>query len=131
MEATVRETIEHCFNASKQGLIHFGEVVAQLSGAGVESYLADYRTGRTTYYLPSGEWLELDAPQPANAVANEFNAEAVRSAIKGAQRDEVRYPEFVRLTRDAGCAGYTVWIKGRHVTYFGRRGETHIEQFPR
>jgi len=23
-----------------------------------------------------------------------------------------------------------VWITGRHVTYYGRAGETHIEHFP-
>jgi len=23
-----------------------------------------------------------------------------------------------------------VWIAGRHVTYFGRKGEMHVEHFP-
>jgi hypothetical protein len=40
------------------------------------------------------------------------------------------YPEFLRLSRAAGCVGYVVWLAGRHVTYFGRRGETHVEHFP-
>jgi hypothetical protein len=26
--------------------------------------------------------------------------------------------------------GYVVWLAGRHVTYFGRRGATHVERFP-
>jgi uncharacterized protein YbcV (DUF1398 family) len=131
MEVSVREAIENCFKASKEGSIHFGEVVRQLSSVGVESYFADYRAGKTTYYLPNGESLGLEAQQPGIAVASEFNAEAVRSAISGAQRDEVRYPEFVKLTRGAGCVGYFVWITGRHVTYLGRRGETHVEHFPK
>jgi hypothetical protein len=42
----------------------------------------------------------------------------------------VMYPEFKKLSQQAGCVGYTVWIAGRHVTYVGRRGETHIERFP-
>ena len=37
------------------------------------------------------------------------------------------YPEFLRLSR---AAGYVTWIAGRHVSYFGRRGETHVEHFP-
>jgi hypothetical protein len=40
------------------------------------------------------------------------------------------YPEFKRLSEQAGCIGYIVWITGRHVTYFGRNGETHVERFP-
>lgn len=40
------------------------------------------------------------------------------------------YPEFKLLWQRAGCIGYTVWIAERHVNYLGRRGETHVEQFP-
>ena len=40
------------------------------------------------------------------------------------------YPEFKRLSMQAGCIGYWVWIAGRHVTYYGRKGETHVEHFP-
>ncbi|PJI51874.1 hypothetical protein CTI14_51990, partial [Methylobacterium radiotolerans] len=38
-----RETAE----ASAQGRIHFGQVISQLAGAGVESYVVDYRSRRT------------------------------------------------------------------------------------
>ena len=47
-----------------------------------------------------------------------------------AREAEVMYPQFLRLSRAAGCVGYVTWITGRHVTYFGRRGETHVERFP-
>ncbi len=30
----------------------------------------------------------------------------------------------------AGCVGYFVQITGRRVIYFGRSGESHVEQFP-
>ena len=36
----------------------------------------------------------------------------------------------MRLSMLAGCVGYIVWIAGRHVTYFGHRGEQHVEPFP-
>lgn len=130
MESAVREAIERCAEASSQGALHFGQVVAALMGAGVESYHADYRTGTTTYYLPDGDTLDHSVPQPEVSIGVDFNADAVREAIRGAQRDEIRYPEFVKRTRIAGCIGYIVWLEGRHVTYFGRRGETHVERFP-
>ena len=63
-------------------------------------------------------------------IADTFDAEAVRAAIRGAQQGVVMYPEFKHLTCLAGCAGYTVWITGRHVSYFGRKGEMHVERFP-
>ncbi|HTR00960.1 MAG TPA: hypothetical protein VMH83_13260, partial [Candidatus Acidoferrum sp.] len=69
-------------------------------------------------------------PSSGQGIADAFSATAVQAAIKGAQQGTVMYPEFKQLSMQAGCTGYTVWIAGRHVTYFGRRGETHIEHFP-
>lgn len=36
---------------------------------------------------------------------------------------------FKTLSQQAGCVGYTVWIAGRHVRYFGRGDDTHVERF--
>lgn len=59
VESTIRETLD----ASNAGRIHFGQVIASLVGAGVEAYAVDYRAGRVTYYLPSGETLSIDQPE--------------------------------------------------------------------
>ena len=40
---------------STEGRLHFGQVIGLLMQAGVESYVADYRARRTTYYLPDGD----------------------------------------------------------------------------
>ncbi len=66
-------------------------------------------------------------PQPTPA---QLKSIAAQAAIRGAQRAEVVYPEFLELSRAAGCVGYMVWIAGRHVSYFGRKGEVHVERFP-
>ena len=124
--ATIRAT----FDASSTGSMHFGEVIGQLMGVQVESYNVDYRSGRTTYYLADGATLDLGFERPQESIAQEFDGDAVRGAILGAQQGRVMYPEFKKLSQRAGCIGYTVWIAGRHVTYFGRCGETHIERFP-
>ncbi len=130
MNESTRATIQSTFDASSQGTIHFGQVIGQLAGAGVESYHVDYRSGRATYYLPDGSTADFSFERPPHGIADAFDASGVRAAILGAQQGRVMYPEFKTLSQRAGCVAYTVWIAGRHVTYFGRRGEAHIERFP-
>lgn len=130
MDPRTQHLIHDAADGSSGGRLHFGQVVGLLVQAGVESYVADYRAGRTTYYLPDGETLSLDLHRPEVPIAEAFDADAVKAAIRGAQQGRVMYPEFKRLTCLAGCTGYTVWIAGRHVSYFGRKGEVHVERFP-
>lgn len=126
VEAVIRETL----NASNEGRIHFGQVIGNLVSAGLESYAVDYRTGRVTYYMPSGETFTLAQETAQVDIAAEFSGTGIKAAIVGAQRGEVMYPQFKQLSQAAGCIGYTVWLSGRHVTYYGRKGETHVEHFP-
>jgi len=128
-EATLSK-IRAAFEASNQGIIHFGQVIGQLLDAGVESYHVDYRSGRTTYYLPDGSTADFSFERPRQGITDVFDGDALRAAILGAQQGRVMYPEFKQLSQRAGCAAYSVWIAGRHVVYVGRRGETHIERFP-
>ena len=130
MNETTRATIQATFDASNNGSIHFGEVIGQLMAVQVESYHVDYRSGRATYYLPDGATLDLSFERPLEGIGKAFDADAVRAAILGAQQGRVMYPAFKELTQRAGCIGYTVWIAGRHVTYLGRGGESHVERFP-
>jgi len=130
MHDSTRQAIEATFEQSGRGEIHFGQVIARLIDAQVESYQVDYRSGRTTCYLPNGETLDIAFERPSAAIGSPFDTEAVRAAIRGAQQGRVMYPEFKQLTQRAGCIGYTVWITGRHVSYLGRCGESHIERFP-
>lgn len=130
MQTATRELIQSTFEASNQGRIHFGQVIGELTRAQVETYHVDYRSGRTTYFLANGDTMDLTFERPSHGIAVAFDGDSVRSAIRGAQQGKVLYPEFKHLSQLAGCIGYTVWISGRHVTYFGRKGETHIERFP-
>ncbi len=130
MNATTHAAIQSTFDASQQGSIHFGQVIAQLVAVGVESYHVDYRAGRTTYYLPDGGTAEFIFERPQHGIAHAFDCDALRAAILGAQQGRVMYPAFKTLSQQAGCVAYTVWIAGRHVVYLGRRGETHVERFP-
>lgn len=130
IDPAVAAVIEECASQSHAGTLRFDKNVARLSEVGVESYHSDYRRGETTYYLSGGAMHAVVLPVPEGAASETFSAEAVRQAVVAAQRDEIRYPEFVRRTRSAGCIGYWVWITGRHVAYHGPRGEAYIEPFP-
>lgn len=130
MDTATQDLIRETFDTSNQGRIHFGEVVARMMKAGVESYDVDYRAHRTTYYLGGAETLSLEMDAPAPEIAEAFDADAVKAGIRGSQQGAIRYPEFKRLSMAAGCVRYIAWIAGRQVTYFGRKGEMHIERFP-
>lgn len=131
MNTVTAESINEVFTASQQGQIHFGQVIAALSEAGVESYLVDYRAKQTTYHLKNDEHRILNMPDAEPLIAQTFDATVIKGAILGAQQGEILYPEFKQISMEAGCIGYVVWISGRHVCYFGRNGEQHIEHFPK
>ena len=130
ISSTLAQVIEDCARDSYAGTRNFAEIVGALAEVGVESYYADFRAGTTTYYLPSGAAPQVPLNVAPDPIADRFDATAIQAAVRGAQRGEVKYPQFLQLSHRAGCVGYMVWIRGRHVSYFGRRGETHIERFP-
>ena len=123
-------TISAVFEQSNSGEIHFGEVIQQLLSAGIESYTVDYRRGETTYYFSNGASIRHTFETDAASIATHFDAQLVKQAILGAQSGQVMYPLFKALTYQAGCIGYSVWIAGKNVQYFGRLGEIHLEKFP-
>lgn len=129
-DGDTRAVLSNCIRRSYAGEISFPDYVAALVDVGVESYQVDYRRGEMRFYAADGGSEVITVQPPKTGIIENFDAEAVQDAVRGAQRNELVYPDFVARTVAAGCVGYTVWITGRHVTYFGRRGETHIERFP-
>jgi uncharacterized protein YbcV (DUF1398 family) len=102
MNEATQQLIREAADGSTAGRIHFGQVIGLLTQAGVESYVADYRTRRTTYYLPDGDTLSLDTPMPDVEIAQDFDTAALQAAIRGAQQGAVMYPQFKTLSRQAG-----------------------------
>jgi uncharacterized protein YbcV (DUF1398 family) len=116
---------------TQEGRMTFPQVVGKLLDAGVESYLVDFVAGRKTYYLASGETYMDEMILKLDPVAEKFSGEGIVAAIRGAQADTVRYPEFVKRATAAGVIGYWAFLAGKKVIYFGRRGEMHVEEFPK
>jgi uncharacterized protein YbcV (DUF1398 family) len=118
--------------AAYAATMDFPAIVAALIAAGFEGYTVDYRRKVCAYYLPNGDSIELPLPPDDEMVAAEFLGEIVKAAIRDAQSGAAgyTYKGFCRKVKAAGCAGYIVSFSGRRVVYFGRTGETHVEQFP-
>jgi uncharacterized protein YbcV (DUF1398 family) len=127
---TIAMTIEQMANASHMGTVGFADVVRALTSVGVESYRADYRQKSLSYFMPDGSGMSLELQVPGEAIAERFDAAGVQAAIAASQRGEIKYKEFLRRSMAAGCVGYWVWLAGKQVMYFGRRGETHVEKIP-
>lgn len=132
MEARLTLIAAQCLAASHDGSKTFPAIVATLAEAGFEGYSVDYRRGRTTYYLPTSESVELPSPATSSAVAASFDSRQVEAAVREAQRGAAgyTYPRFCEQVKAAGCAGYHVSFSGKRVVYFGRSAEVHVEHFP-
>ncbi|MFK8249918.1 DUF1398 domain-containing protein [Ancylobacter terrae] len=131
MPPDTHAVIARCNAASHDGTMSFPQIVGALGAAGVESYVCDLRRATKTYYLPSGESLELPAGKPY-AVAERFDEAGVAAAIREAQANGpgYSYDGFCVRIAAAGCAGYIVSLLGRRAVYLGRTGESHVELFP-
>lgn len=124
-------TIIHDVLAESQaGKLIFPEVVRRLLNAGVESYFCDLAAGKEVFYMANGETHVETMTLEKRPIALDFSGSAIVAAIRGAQTDTIRYPEFARQSAQAGVIGYWAFLTGRKVVYFGRKGEMHVEEFP-
>ena len=132
MDDPSKQIAEHCLRCAQDGSMTFPQIVGKLIEGGFESYTVDYRTSKTVYYRPDGDSVELTTHRHAVAIADVFDVDAVRVAIKEAQQlvPGYTYEGFCKKVMSAGCAGYIVSFSGRRALYFGRTAETHIEYFP-
>jgi uncharacterized protein YbcV (DUF1398 family) len=132
MIAQQQTLAQNCLDAAENNTKTFPEIVGALIAGGFESYIVDYRRATATYYLPSGESIELAAHKSEQAVGEAFNIQALQGAIREAQTlaPGYTYKGFCAKAKSAGCVGYMVSFLGRRAVYFGRTGETHVELFP-
>lgn len=124
------DVMHEVMSRTHEGRMTFPEVVGQLMAINVESYLVDFVNGRETLYVSDGTSHTEKMSLAIAAVADEFSADGIVAAIRGAQADTIRYPEFVKRSTAAGVIAYWAFLRGRKVIYFGRKGETHTEHFP-
>jgi len=126
-----KQIIHELAIATQQGKMTFPQVVQGLLQVGVESYLVDFAAKQKTHYLADGATQTEPMILEPGPIAENFSDAGLVEAIRGAQADTVRYPEFVKRSTAAGVIGYWAFLTGRKVIYFGRKGEQHIEEFPK
>jgi uncharacterized protein YbcV (DUF1398 family) len=126
-----KQVIHELAIATQQGRMTFPQVVNGLLEVGVESYLVDFAAKQKTHYLADGATHMVPMILDPGPIAADFDAAGLVAAIRDAQADTVRYPEFVKRSTVAGVIGYWAFLTGKRVIYFGRKGEQHIEQFPK
>lgn len=121
-----------CLAAAESDTATFPAIVGALVAAGFESYAVDFRRAAATYYLPSGDSLELPTHKAATAIAPALDDAGLTAAIREAQQQApgYTYRGFCEKAAAAGCAGYIVSFPGRRAVYFARTGQTHVELFP-
>jgi uncharacterized protein YbcV (DUF1398 family) len=117
--------------ATQEGKMTFPQVVQQFLALGVESYFVDFAAARKTCYFADGATHTEPMILQPGPIAAEWSGSGLVAAIRGAQADTIRYPEFVRRATAAGVIAYWAFLTGRRVVYFGRQGEQHVEEFPK
>ena len=125
------DVIHQVLAESQAGKLVFPEVVRRLTEVNVESYFCDLAAGTETFYATSGQTHVEKMTLPMLPVAEQFSSSGIIAAIRAAQTDAIRYPEFMRRSAEAGVIGYWAFLAGKKVIYFGRKGEFHVEEFPR
>jgi uncharacterized protein YbcV (DUF1398 family) len=73
---------------------------------GVESYFCDLSKGAETFYQIDGETHTEKMILPVMPIAEEFSSADLVAAIRGAQADTIRYPEFMKRSASAGVIAY-------------------------
>jgi uncharacterized protein YbcV (DUF1398 family) len=63
-------------------------------------------------------------------IAENFDVTALKAAILDSQEHGQKFRDFCGRAIRAGVQGYTAYLRGKRVTYFGRQGDHHIEWFP-
>ena len=121
----------HAVMAETQaGQLIFPEVVRRLMEVGVESYFCDAAAMQETLYFRDGQTHTAKMTLPHTRSRKSFPKTGIVAAVRGAQSDTIRYPEFMKQSAAAGVIAYWAFLTGRQVIYFGRKGEMHIEKFP-
>jgi uncharacterized protein YbcV (DUF1398 family) len=125
------KVIEQTLQETEAGRKTFPECVKALLAVGVESYLVNFGRMEKSSYGLNGETHIQKMSLPASPIADTFSNDDLIAALRGAQRDEIRYPEFVKRAKAAGVEAYWAFLTGKRVVYLGRKGEVHVEEFPK
>ena len=117
--------------ATLTGSLPFPEIVGKLMATGVEYYRVDYAALQMSFYSAAGGVVK--APllfEGLPAIADDFEAAALRAAILDSQQNGQKFRQFSQRAMQAGVQSYVAFLRGKRVVYAGRQGDQHTEWFP-
>lgn len=107
----------------------FSSLVTTLEKMGVESYRVDMAEKSTCYHMLNGEVMS-ESFHFYGDIAQDFDDGEVRSAIFDIKNNHLEHQEFLKRIMNAGITSYTIFIKGRKIIFYGRNGDSYLENFP-
>ncbi len=117
--------------ATLDGSLPFPKIVGELIAQGVEYYHVDYAASSFTFYNAAGAVVIAALTfEGLPSISPEFDATALKAAIIDSQQHGQKFRQFSERAVLAGVQGYFAFLRGQRVTYFGRRGDQHVEWFP-
>jgi len=84
MDDRQKQVAEKCLHGAEDNSMTFPQMVGTLMNEGFESYAIDYRRANATYYRPDGDSIQLSTHRHAVPVAEAFDTESIRAAIREA-----------------------------------------------
>lgn len=103
--------------ANSEGL-RYPAYASLLAGAGVRSYTVNVATRETEYFGSNGE-RHSEIGGTTRLIALACDSDALHAAIRGSQRGEIEYPEFMDRLAAAGIATYEAKVCDHVVVYEG------------
>lgn len=94
MNTDIHAIVVACSRGSEDATLSFPQILGRLALAGVEGFHADLRRSVKTYYLPSGESIEISCVRIEMPVAGDFDAGIVASAVRQSQAGTHTYHDF-------------------------------------
>jgi uncharacterized protein YbcV (DUF1398 family) len=120
-----KEILERAIALNKEGKIDFSEFLSELNDAGVQSYRVDVPTKTLIYSAGEGkENYEENGWKGEEAldIAENYNEEEVKIALKRAQTKQTDFPSFLKEVGQAGIMYYLVDVPSRTIRYVGNGG---------
>lgn len=106
----------------------FQDMCRKLLLAGIESVHFDLIANRMTCYTPEGRVFDEPFFFEGPRVADVFSEESIIEDYKALLMHKLSLHEFFAFIMLAGATGFTIYLLGKKVLFFGRCGENHLEQ---
>ena len=110
------------------GFPHMAEVLKQ---AGVEKNTWSLPSCQSVYMMQQGNVVIQGTPLVTGAHdIPAFDRDALILCIRQDQAGHSTFPAFLQAAWEAGVISYTVDFIARTISYYGARGEEHVEEYP-